>query len=312
MIFDVAGHGVPSPCSAFAQSPQALTLDDGVRMYFSSRSTDGDCRVRSHAVWAEFDCDFRVSRVAAAPVVSPGALGCYDEHGVFPLNVLRDAGRVLGFIGGWSRRVSVQVDGAVGLAVSDDDGLSFRRLGDGPVLSASLHQPFLVGDPFVIKAGGLFHMWHIYGIRWRRFQPGGQPERVYKIGHAISADAVTWERTAEAAPLIADVLGEDECQALPTVALIGSTWHMLFCFRQASGFRHDPDRSYRIGHAWSDDLATWTREDGSSGLDVSRAGWDSEMMCYPHLFTMGGDVFCAYNGNAFGKAGFGLARLVEL
>ena len=220
LVFDVASHPLPAPCVAFAQAPQALVLDDRVRMYFSSRSIDAVGKALSHVIWADFDRDFRVLRTAEAPVVGPGALGCYDEHGVFPLNVVRDGRRVLGFIGGWSRRVSVHVDGAIGLSVSEDDGLTFQRLGDGPVLAASPRQPFLIGDPFVLKIGPQFHMWHIFGTRWQRYGAAGEPERVYKIGHAVSADALTWESTGEGAPLIADVLGEDECQALPTVAAL--------------------------------------------------------------------------------------------
>ena len=311
LVFDVASHPLPAPCVAFAQAPQALVLDDRVRMYFSSRSIDAVGKALSHVIWADFDRDFRVLRTAEAPVVGPGALGCYDEHGVFPLNVVRDGRRVLGFIGGWSRRVSVHVDGAIGLSVSEDDGLTFQRLGDGPVLAASPRQPFLIGDPFVLKIGPQFHMWHIFGTRWQRYGAAGEPERVYKIGHAVSADALTWESTGEGAPLIADVLGEDECQALPTVARIRGVYHILFCFRQASGFRHDRDRAYRLGHAHSVDLVTWVRDDAASGLEVSREGWDSEMMCYPHLFMVGSQVYVAYNGNEFGRHGFGLARLEE-
>ena len=38
--------------------------------------------------------------------------------------------------------------------------------------------------------------------------------------------------------------------------------------------------------------------------------WDSEMQCYPHLFRCDEKVYLLYNGNAFGKAGFGLAEWV--
>ena len=34
--------------------------------------------------------------------------------------------------------------------------------------------------------------------------------------------------------------------------------------------------------------------------------WDSEMMCYPHIFTANEKVFLLYNGNEFGKFGFGV------
>jgi hypothetical protein len=33
------------------------------------------------------------------------------------------------------------------------------------------------------------------------------------------------------------------------------------------------------------------------------------MMCYPHLFRLDGRIALLYNGNNFGKEGFGLAML---
>jgi hypothetical protein len=64
-----------------------------------------------------------------------------------------------------------------------------------------------------------------------------------------------------------------------------------------------------LGYAFSDDLITWVRDDENSGIDLSETGWDSEMMCYPHIFECDGKQFLLYNGNEFGKYGFGIAEL---
>ena len=84
---------------------------------------------------------------------------------------------------------------------------------------------------------------------------------------------------------------------------------MYFCYRDAFGFRHDRSRSYRIGYACSFDLVNWKRNDNLAGIDVSDHGWDSEMICYPHVFECNNNVYMLYNGNDFGKYGFGLAVL---
>ena len=60
----------------------------------------------------------------------------------------------------------MSVETSIGLAVSNDNGLTFKRIGDGPVLTSSPSEPFLVGDPFVLNINGLYHMWYIYGLRW--------------------------------------------------------------------------------------------------------------------------------------------------
>ena len=45
------------------------------------------------------------------------------------------------------------------------------------------------------------------------------------------------------------------------------------------------------------------------GMDVSPNGWDSEMICYPYVFDHGRNRYMLYNGNGYGKTGFGLAVL---
>ena len=308
-IFDPRDHRLASGCEEYAQSPQALVFDDFVRVYFSSRQRDAGGKFLSHVCYADFTPDFkRVIAVNHDPVIPLGKLGCFDQHGIFPMNVVRLGGRIHGYTSGWTRRVAVSVDTGIGLAFSDDDGRTFTRIGDGPVLAASLHEPFLVGDPFVLAGDGLLHMWYIFGVRWTRFSTDAAPDRVYKIGHATSEDGVHW-RKDEGQRIIADVLHEDESQALPTVIRIGTRYHMFFCFRESADFRTRKGRGYRLGHAWSNDLANWTRDDGAGGLELSSSGWDSEMMCYPHLFECGGRISLLYNGNAFGRHGFGLATL---
>jgi hypothetical protein len=84
---------------------------------------------------------------------------------------------------------------------------------------------------------------------------------------------------------------------------------MYFCYREATDFRENPKRGYRLGYAYSDDLINWTRDDSNSRLDVTAGDWDSDMMCYPHIFQCDNKVYLLYNGNEFGKFGFGLAVL---
>lgn len=297
-------------CVGFSQSPQTLVFDDFVRIYFSTRSVEpSNGKYLSHIAFVDMSRDFgSIMRVSAHTVIPLGNLGCFDEHGIFPMNVLRVGDVVYGYTCGWSRRVAVSVDTAVGLAVSVDDGETFQRMGDGPVLAASLREPCLVGDGFVRLIDGKFHMWYIFGIGWRRYEGNPQPDRIYKIGHATSLDGVNWEKE-EGRRIIADRLGDDESQALPTVVEVDGRYLMAFCYRHSSDFRNNSFRGYRLGFAWSTDLVDWTRDDEMPSFTASDGQWDSDMQCYPHLFTLGDKVHMLYNGNAFGRDGFGLAIL---
>lgn len=310
LIFDPTHHELPNGCREFAQSPQALVLPDRVRIYFSTRATDSSGKFLSHIAYVELARDLKtlldVSRHTVLPL---GALGSFDEHGIFPINVLPVADEIWGYTTGWNRRVSVSVDTAIGRVVSRDGGCTFEREGDGPVLGPSLHEPFLVGDGFVRHIDGTFHMWYIFGTGWKCYAAGSPPERTYKIGHATSSDGLSWVKE-EARQIVPDRLGPEESQALPTVVRIGSRHHMFFCYRHSFDFRLNPERGYRIGHAWSDDLRNWTRDDNNPGLAIEAGAWDAQMQCYPHAFEVDGQVYLLYNGNQFGRRGFGAARLV--
>jgi len=294
----------------FAQSPQALVFDDYVRIYFSTREQDITTgKFISRVCYADMDKSLqKVIRMSPAPVIGPGELGTFDEHGIFPFNVLRHEGKILAWTTGWNRRVSVSVDTAIGLAISEDQGESFKRFANGPVMAASLNEPHLVGDAFVIHADGCFHMWYIFGTGWKKKSSEAEPDRIYKIAHAKSDDCIDWERDSKT--IIDSVLGDDECQALPTVIEAGGRYHMIFCYRECFDFRSQHGRGYRLGYASSVDLLNWNRDDSQVAQLSSEGEWDSEMQCYPHLFRCEGKVYLLYNGNAFGKEGFGLAEMM--
>jgi len=307
-IFDPSEHALPFDSVGFAQSPQALVLADRVRIYFSTRERDASGKYLSHIAFVDFDRKLeRMLGISQAPVIALGGLGCFDEHGIFPIHVVNDGGRILAYTTGWNRKVSVSADAAIGLAISHNQGLTFERYGTGPVMASALNEPFLIGDAFVMKNADQYHMWYIFGQRWVQQSGDAPPDRVYKIAHATSTDGINWRRNGQ--PIIHDRLNADECQALPTVICLSGVFHMYFCYREAHDFRSRSGSAYRLGYASSTDLVTWIRDDSRAGIDVSQADWDSQMQCYPHVFECDGQVFLLYNGNEFGRHGFGLAVL---
>jgi hypothetical protein len=306
LIFDVRDWRESAAVGSFAQSPQALVLEDSVRVYFSTRFADADGQWRSEVAFVEFSPDF--SELVAEPrarVIEPGGLGCFDEHGIFPFSVVAVDDHVWAYTTGWSRRRSVPVETGIGLAISHDGGLTFDRHGVGPVLSSSLHEPYLVCDGFVRKVDGRWLMWYLFGTEWTPEASTGEVERTYKIGVATSADGVHWKPSGGRAA-IPNQLGPRESQALPSVLSTGDELRMVFCYRETFDFRTNPSRSYRLGQALSRDGLTWRRDD--SLVEFPRLEFDSQMRCYPHLVAVDGRRFLLYNGNEFGRWGFGVAE----
>jgi hypothetical protein len=308
-IFDPRDHALASDCKEFAQAPQVVVFPEFVRVFFSTRERDAVGKFLSHVAFVDMDRSFeRVLRVSSHQVIPLGARGTFDEHGIFPISPLRVGDRIYAYTTGWTRRVSVSTDSGIGLAISDDGGETFVRHGQGPVLSASLHEPFLVSDGFVIQHDGRFHMWYIYGQRWIRPSESGAPDRVYKIAHATSADGINWIKSQS--EVIPDRIDVDECQALPTVTFHDGRFHMVFCYRHATDFRRNRERGYRLAHATSTDLIHWQRDDAPVLPMGTGDEWDADMQCYPHLVRVDRATYLLYNGNEFGRFGFGLARAV--
>jgi len=291
----------------FAQAPSVLKFDDFIRVYFSGRpKADSNGQYVSYTGFADFDRKdiTKLIRVSEQPIMQLGKKGTFDEFGVYPTSVIREGEKVIAYFGGWTRCVSVPFNVAIGRAESTDDGISFRRTGDGPILSYSQNEPFILSGPKVRRFNDRYYLFYIAGSRW--IPNDGRPEPVYKIRMAVSEDGINW--TKQDQNLIADKLEEDEAQASPDVICMNGRYHMFFCYRYSLGFR-SREKGYRIGYAVSDDLINWERKDEMAGIDVSENGWDDEMVSYPHVFELDGEIYMYYLGNGVGRYGFGLAKL---
>jgi hypothetical protein len=71
-------------------------------------------------------------------------------------------------------------------------------------------------------------------------------------------------------------------------------------------FRTKSAHGYRGGYAESSDGMLWRRLDDAFGLAPSPDGWDSESIAYPYCLRLDDGLLMFYNGNDFGKSGFGL------
>jgi len=123
---------------------------------------------------------------------------------------------------------------------------------------------------------------------------------------ATSNDGINWIKVNK--DLIESRIEEDEAQASPDVFYAGGKYHMFFCYRYSSNYRSKKN-GYRIGYASSTNLTDWVRDDTKAGIDVSKEGWDAEMISYPHVFELDGKTYMAYLGDQVGRYGFGLAVL---
>lgn len=306
-VFDPKDLTVASWMHEFAQSPSVLIEDTYVRVYFCSRpAPTPEGQYLSYISFIDLDRTnlLNVLRVCERPVLGLGKYGTFDEFGTYPVSMIRNGNEIRAYYAGWTRCESVPFNAAIGLAVSCDGGESFQRLGDGPVLSYSPGEPFLLGSPRIRRFGGRWQLWYVAGKEWLVID--GKPEPVYKIRLATSDDGINWSKQGK--DLITNVLGEHECQACPDVTWRNGLYHMFFSYRDIRNYK-SREGGYRIGYASSPDMLQWQRNDSMVNIELSETGWDSEMINYPHVFELDGSTYMLYQGNGMGRAGFGLAVL---
>jgi len=268
------------------------------RIHFSSR----DEKNRSRGAWAEFEVTDRglsFLRFAPKPSLDLGRLGAFDDAGALPASLVQDGDRLLMYYGGWTLGGTVPFQFFVGLAISTDGGETFQRVSEAPVLGRNKHDPFLAGAPWVIKEGDVFRMWYVSGTAWTPDPDGGaKPVHYYTIKHATSRDGVDWQTNDH---LCLPYLETENAVARPVVMRHRGIYRMIYCARRLR-------ETYRIYTACSRDGLSWERTTEPL-LDVSAAGWDTEMVCYGSLLRHNDLTFLLYNGNGYGKDGFGAARL---
>jgi hypothetical protein len=287
----------PSGETAWMHSHAAVPVaeavkDDIYRIYFSSR--DASNRSFTGHVVIDLNEPDRILDISRQPVLVPGALGEFDDSGAMASWLVQHGDERWLYYIGWNLGVSVPFRNSIGLAVSKAGGPFVRRF-DGPIVDRSMTEPHFCASCCVLpgEGGDIWRMWYLSCTGWMLRQ--GKPEHKYHIKYAESDDGVHWRRDGSVA---IDFLDDKEYAiSRPSVVRDDDGWKMWFSSR---------GDSYRIAYAESEDGRHWRRQP-SAGIDVSPDGWDSEMIEYPFVFDHQGRRYMLYNGNGYGKTGFGLA-----
>jgi hypothetical protein len=241
----------------------------------------------------------RVIDVCEQPLVGLGEPGTFDDSGVTLGSVVEHDGAARFYYTGWKRRRStVSFELSIGLLHWDGKS-AVRRVFAGPVLAQDRNHPFLVAGPFVTMEGNRYKMWYCSGTGWRF--PDDSPEPIYTVFYAESRDGIDW------IPHDKPVVGykyDGEVISAPWVVNVRGRYCMWYSTR---GHATKAAKNYAIGYAESADGLSWERMDERAGIAHSPEGWDSEMICYPALFSYADRVYMFYSGNGVGRGGLGYA-----
>lgn len=292
--------GVPDWMVSHAQNPFPEFIDKSIyKIHFASR----DIYNRARGAWVIIDIHNpqKILDFSLIPSLDIGQIGCFDDCGAMPSCIVEKDGEKFMFYTGWSKAVITPFTFYIGLFISKDNGLSYQRYSQAPVLGRSFFDPYLTASPWVIIENNKWKMWYVSGTGWEITNNGTETKHYYHIKYAESTDGINWENNGI---VCIDFNSDEYAIARPTIMKEDNLYKMWYCYRGGLN-------KYRSGYAESHDGINWLRKDNLVGIDVSPSGWDSEMICYPCVLKDSGTEYLLYNGNDYGHTGIGIAKRID-
>lgn len=272
-----------------ASQPAAHRLDEQLyRIFFSAR----DAHNRSHVGYLDYDLDKQtILKISQHPVLSPGPEGTFDMNGISVGNLCLIDNSLHLFYLGWGRFRNREFNNTIGLAIWNKERECFVKSAQNPIIGFDENDTLNLSYPFVLKRETDLLLWYGSNQHWG----DGQRAMHHHLKLARSANGIDWLKEG----VVLDLVYPEEIAVLrPAVVFENGLYKMWYSSKSSH---------YKIGYAESRDGYNWLRKDELAGISVSSSGWDSEEVTYPFVFFAGRQKYLLYNGNQYGKTGFGLA-----
>ena len=294
LIFGAQGRSEWMDNSAL--KPVPLLLGDIIRVFAAFRDKNGVSRMGYVDLNANNPSE--VLNYSKEPILDIGEPGCFDDNGVVPCAIVEHKGKIYIYYSGYQLGHKVRFYFLGGLAISEDNGLTFKKYSKVPIMERT-------NNEFVFRSiQGLFYdegKWKVYYIAGNSFFKGKTGKQLASYNLRYMETDSLFDFSKEGVSVINP--GGDEYRiGSPQIIKEGNIYKMYYCVGSE-------DITYQMAYAESNDGINWIRDDKKLGLDLSETGWDSEMMAYPFVLNYKDKKYMFYNGNNFGNAGFGYAVL---
>jgi len=291
--------------TGYAQDAFIDILDENTwRIYYSTRTKE----VVSLPYYVDVEASnpFNIRYIHKEPLFLPGRIGTFDDTGITMTSIVAVNDMKYLYYCGWNRRVTVPYALSIGVAIVKNNGTVFEKMFEGPIMDRSKFNPIAVSAPCVIFDEEIFKMWYISFTEWKLYN--GRPEPIFVIKYATSNNGIDWNVSTD---ICIDSNYDGESLARPWVIKDNGLYKMWFSARGPHGYREKDGQHYMLEYAESTDGVKWERKPDSFNFATSSSGWDSEMLAYASVTIHEGSYYMIYNGNQFGKTGFGLAVMKE-
>lgn len=289
--------------TGYAQDAFIDKLDENVwRIYYSARTRE----VISLPFYIDVEAGNpqNILFIHKEPLFLPGSIGSFDETGITMTSIVKKDNYKYLYYCGWNRRFTSPYALSIGVVKVSEENKKYEKIYNGPILDRSKFDPISVSAPMVIYDEGIFKMWYISFTKWEKVYNKLEP--IFVIKYATSNDGINWETSPD---ICIDSSYEGESLARPWVIKDQDKYKMWFSSRGSLGYRTPDGQHYMIEYAESSDGKKWDRIKSYNNLILSDSGWDSEMLAYASVTKHNNKLLMLYNGNDFGKTGFGYAIL---
>lgn len=278
---------------SFGMDPCTLKLQGDVfRVFFCGRNE------KNISMIGYFDYDLKkckIKKISKKPILMPGELGAFDDNGVTASCLIREKKYIYLYYIGWKPKSTTRYSLMTGLAISKNNGETFKRYSRSPILKLTNKEPFsILTAPYVMKVkNNKWFMWYVSCNEWVN-----KDYPKYDIKFASSSDGKNWIQKG----LTSIHLNKKErAVARPSVLYENGIYKMWFCYEKKVG-------RYKIGYAESHNGIKWKRNDKKANIHLGKKNeWDDKMIAYPHVIIHKKKKYMFYNGNNYGQDGVGLA-----
>jgi len=286
----------------YGQIPACIILNDRIHIFYADR-----LHTKKSFIKYKIICRSSFKTIMEPKTFYfPKRVGFFDTDGAMPSQIYQTKDEYFLIYNGWNRLTGrppyLNSSGRIKINLNELNEFQFILAEQTPFLSRGPDNPSSAVTAWIEKS---YNDQTVYWIRTEKWElVSGYYEPLYYIASGSIDETgrciMRYERVIE--PVY-----PDEVFSRPTVTRINGKTLMAFCSRSIHDFR-DGVNSYKINFALKNSNMPhgWSRCPIRLNADLN---WCNLQTSYPCLFSDEKHTYLAFNGNSFGKSGFGILRL---
>jgi hypothetical protein len=282
--------------SSHATLPTVLQTDaHNFKIFYSTRDISG----RSHTTYVDLNFlkwrpGILLKNKRKLPCFSPGLMGHFDDSGVQVSSFARTGKVLYAYYLGWTRKVNVPFSAEIGIAIVDDC-YNFKRVQKLPIYKKSELEPLTFGYPTIFRRNNTNFMYYDGIDEWNE---NNLDDYKFDLRMAVMQKG-TWVYSDKI------VFDNNNYKSITRPSFIKLQNELIMIYSCNTYGKYQLQAAYQSKSKKN----LWIRKKNFI-FDSSSQEWDSEEQVFCNIFKYHKDYYMVYNGNNYGKTGFGISKLL--